>query len=135
MTARFDIAMHILTLLASAEGEYVQSDYIAGSMNINPVIVRKEISHLRNAGLVDTREGKNGGSALAKAAAKIRLSDVYEVVRGDSLLGRNKNKPNPDCAVGKQIGKHLEKLHADAEQMFVQGLKKTTLADFVKMFG
>jgi Rrf2 family protein len=135
MTARFDIAMHILTLLTASEGEYVQSDYIAGSMNVNPVIVRKEISNLRSAGLVETREGKNGGSALAKPAAKIRLSDVYEVVKGDSLLGRNKNKPNPDCKVGRQIGKHLEKLHNDAELMFIQGLKKTTLADFMKQFG
>jgi DNA-binding IscR family transcriptional regulator len=53
--------------------------------------------------LIISKEGKNGGSILAKPAEKILLSDVYRAVRQSPLLGQNKNRPNPDCEVGRQI--------------------------------
>ncbi len=53
--ARFQISVHILTLLAKAEGEALSSELIAGSININPVLVRKEISVLRKAGRREKR--------------------------------------------------------------------------------
>ena len=84
--SRFSISVHILTLLASAKGEVVTSDYLAGSININPVLVRKELINLRKHNMVGSKEGKNGGAYLSKAAEEIRLSDVYEAVRQRSLL-------------------------------------------------
>lgn len=131
---RFAISLHILTLLAHKAGEWLSSEYIAGSININPVLVRKEISNLREAGLVESREGKNGGTTLALPPAKILLSDVYKAVRQEMLLGRTKNSPNPDCVVGKQINQHLEELYTEVEQTLVQKLGKKTLAEFHKQF-
>jgi len=131
---RFTVSIHILTLLASAEGELLSSDYLAGSININPVLVRKEIGNLRKHGMVESREGKHGGSYLAKPASHILLSDVYMAVRQEAILGRSKNKPNPECPVGRQIDKHLDALYDEAEQALVKKLGKTTLADFVKKF-
>ncbi|WP_142687662.1 Rrf2 family transcriptional regulator [Chitinophaga polysaccharea] len=131
---RFPISLHILTLLASAEGELLSSDYIAGSININPVLVRKEISNLRNHGLIESKEGKNGGATLAKPAEKIRLSDVYHAVQQASLLGNSKNKPNPDCPVGKQINQHLDHLYREIEGALLHKLEKMSLADFLRQF-
>lgn len=131
---RFAVSVHILTLLAEMPGEWLSSDYIAGSININPVLVRKEISNLREAGLVESREGKNGGTTLAKSPTKILLSDVYRTVRQDLLLGRAKNSPNPDCKIGKQINRHLEGLYEDVETALFQKLGKKTLAEFHKQF-
>lgn len=131
---RFAISLHILTLLAHQQGEWLSSEYIAGSININPVLVRKEISNLREAGLVESREGKNGGSTLAKPPSKILLSDVYNAVRQEVLLGRAKNSPNPDCIVGKQINSHLDDLYKEVENSLVQKLGRKTLAEFYKQF-
>ncbi|PSL48162.1 BadM/Rrf2 family transcriptional regulator [Chitinophaga niastensis] len=132
---RFPISLHILTLMASYEGEWLSSDLIAGSININPVLVRKEISNLRNHGLIESKEGKNGGATLAKPADKIRLSDVYHAVQQASLLGNSKNRPNPACAVGKQINQHLDKLYQDIEGALLHKLDKMSLADFLRQFG
>jgi Rrf2 family protein len=121
--------MHILTLLAKANGEWLTSDLIAGSININPVLVRKEISNLRNKGLVISREGKNGGSMLAKTAEQIRLSDVFTATRQGAFLGTSRNSPNPNCSVGKQINQHLDDLYREAENALVQQLGDSTLAD------
>ena len=134
MTGRFAISMHILTLLAKANGEWLTSDYIAGSININPVLVRKEISNLRKTGLVTSREGKNGGSMLAKSPQAIRLSDVFLATHQGAFLGTARNSPNPNCPVGKQINQHLDDLYLDAEQALIQKLGDTTLDEFTRRF-
>jgi Rrf2 family protein len=130
---RFATALHILTLLARQEQELLSSEYIAGSININPVLVRKEISNLRNHGLIQSREGKNGGSSLAKPAAKILLSDIYKAVRQTALLGRS-NDPNPNCPVGKNINTHIQNLYEEAEDALTRKLGTLTLADFTNRF-
>lgn len=131
---RFTIAIHTMTLLAVTKEEYLSSDYIAGSMNVHPVVVRKELAGLRRNGLVVSKEGKSGGSALAKPAEKILLSDIYQAVRESALLGGDKHSPNPDCPVGKQINQHLGSLYEAAEEALVQRLGKTTLAAFSRQF-
>jgi Rrf2 family protein len=126
--------MHILTLLAKANGEWITSDFIAGSININPVLVRKELINLRNNGLVISREGKNGGSLLAKPAQQIRVSDVFLATRQGAFLGTSRNSPNPNCPVGKQINQHLDSLYREAEEALVQKLGDSTLDDFTQRF-
>ncbi|RBL89271.1 Rrf2 family transcriptional regulator [Chitinophaga flava] len=132
--ARFPISLHILTLMARESGTLLSSDYIAGSININPVLVRKEISNLRNHGLIESKEGKNGGATLAKPAASILLSDIYHAVQQASLLGNSRNQPNPACSVGKQINAHLNSLYADIEGALLRKLENITLADFSGRF-
>ncbi|PZF72300.1 RrF2 family transcriptional regulator [Taibaiella soli] len=131
---RFATSIHILTLLEQAGEELLSSEYLASSININPVLVRKEVSNLRNHGLVATKEGKNGGSYLAKPAAQIKLADVYKAVRNESLLGYNKNEPNPACPVGRQINQHLDELYDIAELAVLQKLGNITLAEFCHRF-
>jgi Rrf2 family protein len=131
---RFAISLHILTLLDKANGDVLSSDYIAGSININPVLVRKELSNLRNHGMVLSKEGKNGGSYLAKSAQNITLGEIYNSVRQNSLLGNLKNTPNPQCPVGKQINKHLDNLYVDTENALIRQLSAQTLADFSRKF-
>lgn len=130
---RFATAIHILTLLAYMEEEVLSSEYIAGSINVNPVLVRKELINLRNHGMVQSKEGKGGGAMLAKPAKKILLADIYNAVRQEPLLGRS-NNPNPQCPIGRKINKHIENMYDKAEQALVDQLGKTTIADFVKKF-
>ncbi|QPH39688.1 Rrf2 family transcriptional regulator [Pedobacter endophyticus] len=132
--SRFPISLHILTLLDDAKGALVSSEYLAGSININPVLVRKEIMNLRKHGFVDSKEGKGGGSFLAKKVADINLGDVYKAVKNNNVLGRSKNEPNPKCPIGKQISQHLNSLYNDAENALIDNLSTQTLADFAEKF-
>ncbi|WP_348067372.1 Rrf2 family transcriptional regulator [Dyadobacter sp.] len=133
-SGRFAISVHILTLLAFADDEWNSSEYLAGSININPVLVRKELSNLRDHGLVISKEGKAGGSRLAKPSGQIFMSEVYEAVKQIDLLGKGINSPNPDCVVGRKINDHLDNLYDDAEKTLLLGLSKTSLADFCLKF-
>lgn len=132
--ARFSTSLHILSLLAMSDGVLVSSDWIAGSMNVNPVVVRKELISLRNAGLVTTREGKNGGSTLAKPANKITLAEIYKAIKPQYVLGRQLEMPNPDCPIGRQINKHLDNLFDEIDASLLQKLEKKNLAAFTGQF-
>lgn len=134
MNGRFQIAIHILTLLSKAGEELLSSEYIAGSMNINPALARKEISNLRNHGLIASKEGKNGGYSLGKSPQQITLSTIYDAVKPTAVLGHAKNLPNPDCIVGKQINDHLLNLNKELNETLYKKLNGTTLADFSRQF-
>ncbi|MDQ3291512.1 MAG: Rrf2 family transcriptional regulator [Bacteroidota bacterium] len=130
---RFATALHILTLLEIKKGELLSSEFIAGSINVNPVVVRKEISNLRAKGFIESKEGKGGGYTLGKPGTQIHLSDIYKVVNDSPLLGRS-NNPNPDCPVGKQINVHLKDLFDVAEAALLKQIDKVTVKDFAKKF-
>lgn len=129
---RFATSIHILTILALSD-EVVTSDYIAESVNVNSVIIRKEISNLRTFGLIESREGKGGGSTLARPAGRIKLSEIYEAVKQAPLLGRS-NKTSKKCPIGKEMNAHIEALYEKAENKLVKSLSKMTLADFAGRF-
>jgi len=131
--AKFATALHILSLLAYNKGERLSSEYIAGSINLNPALVRKEISNLKKLGFIASKEGNGGGSYLARPAESILLSEIYEAVKSVQLLGRY-NKPNPACSVGRQINGHLDQLYLNTEQSLLAALAQQNLQDFTNKF-
>ena len=134
MNGRFQISTHILTLLCNAESNVLSSDYIAGSVNVNPVLVRKELSNLIKHGLVVSKEGKSGGYELAKHASLITMADVYRTVQTNPVLGKARNTPNPKCPVGKQINRHLNQLNKEIDDMIAEQLGHQSLAAFTQLF-
>jgi len=130
---RFATAVHILVLLDKNQGELITSDFIAGSINVNPVVVRREIKLLREAGLIEAKKGKIGGCALGVDASKILLGNLYKIVNKENMLGR-KNQPNPNCSVGRQINGKLDELFDQTDTTLIATLNKQTLKDFSNQF-
>ena len=61
ISSRFTLAVHIFTCIDTFQNEYkVTSDFIAGSTNVNPVIIRKILLQLKAAGLVQVARGTGG---------------------------------------------------------------------------
>lgn len=131
---RFAVSIHILTLLANTEERWLSSEYIAHSVNVNPAMIRKELSNLQEYGLVESKAGRYGGSALAKPSEKILLADIYKAVNPTSALGAMRDRPNPKCPIGNQINKHLNQLNKETERAIVNKLNGQTLADFCRNF-
>lgn len=131
---RFATALHILTLLAKQPTEFLSSECIAGSLNINPVVVRRELKGLKTSGLVESKQGKEGGVRLAKPSENITLAEVFLVVQGSDVLGKKNQEPNPNCPVGQQINTELSSLFSETQQMMVDFLQKKTLASFSEKF-
>lgn len=134
ISGKFAITLHILTLLSKFPDEYLSSEFIASSMNINPVLVRKEIANLKKNNFVESREGKNGGTKLAMTAKKITLEDIFKITFDKVTLGYSKNDPNPACPVGKNINKSLDSLYDSINDSISQKLKAITLTEFTNKF-
>lgn len=126
--------MHILTLMDHNQGEWLSSDFMASSMNINPVLVRKELSNLRKHGFIITKEGKNGGSMLNQFSNQIRLSDIYLSIAEESSFGKLLASPNPKCPVGRQINQNIMKVNNEIEKALIEELGQKTLAEFSSEF-
>ncbi|KFF27335.1 Rrf2 family transcriptional regulator [Chryseobacterium vrystaatense] len=131
---RFATAIHIMTLLAKSPQEWLTSEWMAGSINVNPVIVRKELSVLREAGLIASRQGKDGGSQLAKNAGEISISEIYRAVKNTEVLGKKNQNPNPACSVGKEINDHLNTLFEETDLLVTQFLGDKSLKEFSEQF-
>jgi DNA-binding IscR family transcriptional regulator len=128
INGRFAMAIHILSLLGVEEG--VSSEYIASNININPVTVRKELSSLRKANLIITKEGKHGGSYLACSPKKITLADVYKATYEEPLFKHSKNKPNPKCPMGNKIGLIMDEVNEMAEAALLKKLGSISIEQF-----
>ena len=132
---RFATAIHILTLLAKDSNEWLTSDWIAGSVNVNPVIVRKELINLKKSGLIESRQGKVGGVRIAKNPEQINISEIYKSVKNTEVLGKRNQNPNPLCSVGKDINKNLDILFDETDDLVFQFLKEKKLSDSTNQFG
>lgn len=134
ISSRFTIASHILVLLA-LEGDKVKqtSTSIAGSVGVNPVIIRNILSQLKEAGLVEVARGV-GGARLAQAPDKISLLHVYQAVE---LFGEKgqlfafHEQPNPSCQVGRNIHPLLDSRLENAQSALEKELEQTTIADLL----
>lgn len=134
ISGKFAITTHILTLLSKFPDEYLSSEFIAGSMNLHPVLVRKEIANLKKNNIVESKEGKNGGTKLLKPASNISLEDIFKMTFETVTLGYSKNTPNPNCPVGKKINENLENLYDDINDKISLQLKGISLEDFSNKF-
>jgi Rrf2 family protein len=130
--SQFAIAIHVLTLLAQADREVVTSETIAGSVNTNPVFIRRILGLLSRAGLVTSQPGVGGGWRLLRDPASITLLQVYRAVDEDHLLSMHHSRPNPDCLIGRNIQRTLTVYFGEAERAFEQVLARQTIAQVLK---
>lgn len=131
---RFATIIHILTLLAKCPDEWLSSDWIAGSIQINPVIVRKELGLLQEQGWVVSKKGKEGGSMLNASSCEISLADIYKAVKNTNVLGKKNSSPNPKCPIGRDINNKLESLFDETDEIVYNALLQRTLKSFAEQF-
>ncbi|WP_400162030.1 Rrf2 family transcriptional regulator [Brevibacillus sp. TJ4] len=134
ISSRFSIAVHTLSLIA-LEPHDCTGDYIAGSVNTNPVVIRRIMGMLKKAGLVEVRPGV-GGASLLKQPEQITLLDIYRAVNvaEESQLFRIHDKPNIACPVGRNIEQVLQAELTDAQAAMEQRLAQTSLSQLIGQF-
>jgi Rrf2 family protein len=125
------MAVHVLAVLAYKEGDRVTSAFLAGSINTNPVIVRRLLLALQRARLVETCKGAGSGSRLSRSPRRINLAEIYRSVEDAEPFASPSRKPNAACPVGHCIRAALEKIFTSAQSAMERDLAKTTLADVI----
>ncbi|MBS4210048.1 Rrf2 family transcriptional regulator [Bacillus sp. FJAT-50079] len=134
ISSRFTVAVHILSLVEIEKNAVCTSEWIAESVNTNPVVIRRVIGQLKNAGMIQVRRGI-GGASLLKPLDQITLLDVYravEVVEVGELFQFHED-PNPQCPVGANIQAVLELILLRAQEAMEAVLKEVTMKELISV--
>jgi DNA-binding IscR family transcriptional regulator len=131
MNSRFSIAVHILTLLSSTPEERLTSEFIAGSVGTNPVVIRRQLALLRKAGLVDSRGARGGGWVLTRPPQKIKLDEVRLALGSEGEFRMHRNEPDPRCAVGQNVRQALGLVYDDVDATVNRRLRAWTVQDML----
>lgn len=136
ITSRFTVAVQtLLVIVRFSPTTKVTSVFIALSVQVNPVVIRRTLLSLKAAGIVEVKAG-SGGASLCRDARTVTLYDVFRAV--DAVEGAEgelfhfHEKPNPACPVGRNIRGILDPHLADAQRAMEKELQKVSLFDLAQ---
>lgn len=134
ISSRFTVAAHMLICIEMFKNERkVTSDFLASSVNVNPVVIRRILQQLKGAGIVTVTRG-SGGADTAKPLDEITLLDLYNAVEcvDDGALFHFHEDPNQLCPVGRNIHAVLDGRLEEIQRAMEEQMKSVTIRDIVE---
>lgn len=133
-STKYAVSIHILSLIASKKEKSITSDYIAESVNTNPALVRRLMSGLKKAGLIQTQT-KIGVTGLLKAPEEISLLEIFRAVEERQDLFAIHSDTDINCPVGAKIGCVLEHINGNIQSSFEEELEALHLSNILEGLG
>ena len=134
ISSRFTIAIHVLVCIETFKDEYkITSDFLASSVNVNPVVIRRLLQQLKRAGIISLARG-SGGAKIEKPLDKITLLDIYhavECVEEGQLFHFHEN-PNLACPVGRSIHTMLDTKLEEIQKAMEDKMQSISLQDILE---
>ena len=127
----FAMAVHVLSALAYNDGRVVGSEDLARTVGTNPSFLRGLIGQLREAGLVETRLGKGGGTVLARPARRISLLDVYRATETGPAMRTHECDATLECPVARNMRPMLDDISSRIEGVVEAELERVTVAELL----
>jgi len=131
---KLSAALHALVHLAASRTGTMRSDEIARCLDTNPVVVRRTIAGLRNAGIVTASKGPGGGIKLVRATSAISVAEVSAAL-GEPLLKLGTDPETPTCLIEQSVNARLDRFRREAEKLLADRLSTMTLADIIADVG
>ncbi|MEM6825588.1 MAG: Rrf2 family transcriptional regulator [Pseudomonadota bacterium] len=125
--SRLSLALHTLGHMADDEDRMRTSADIAEHAGTNPVVVRRVLGRLREAGLLVSEKGHAGGWRLARTPDRITLADVY-IALDESIIASEGADYASSCAVESALHRRVAAVMDEAEQGLIRRLSETTIA-------
>ena len=127
--SRLSLALHTLSHMAGEPDRVRTSADIADHAGTNPVVVRRVLGKLREAGLLRSEKGHAGGWRLAKPAQSITLADVYLALDERLVSGPVTETEPSECSVETGLQARVAEVLDDIEASLVARLRETTITD------
>ncbi|MCC2976668.1 Rrf2 family transcriptional regulator [Sphingomonas sp. PL-96] len=125
--SRLSGVLHVLLHMAEVEGP-ATSETMAKAMQTNPVVIRRIMGGLRDAGFVRSEKGHGGGWTIARDLASITLRDVYAALGSPELFAMGNRTEAPGCLVEQAVNAALDGAFQDAEALLLDRFGAVTLA-------
>jgi Rrf2 family protein len=131
--SRLSSTLHILVHMTETQEHALTSEQLATFIHTNPVVVRRTIAGLRDAGIVTSSRGHGGGWQLGRAPEKISLAEISAAL-GETLLPFGTEPESPGCLVEQAVIAALDDFRVEAERLLAEKLSRITLADLAADF-
>ncbi len=131
LDSHFNTTLHLMIALACKPEDELNSDNLAKSMGTNPAFIRKIMSKLAKAGLIETRRGKSGGASLSKSPKEISLKEIYLAVNAKDTFSGVKNS-STNCPINCSVQSILLKLSTQIERAHLLLLGRIKLSHLTK---
>ncbi|MCI5076789.1 Rrf2 family transcriptional regulator [Oricola sp.] len=126
--SRLSRMLHVLIHMAEHD-EPLTSEAVASFLSTNPVVARRSMAGLRDAGFLTSKKGHGGGWALAVPLEKITLLDVYNALGDPAVFAFGPTDDQPDCLVEQAINERLAATLEEARALLLGRFATITLAD------
>ena len=136
MTSEFAVAVHAMVFL-NHKGGTLCSETLAENVCTNPARVRKVMGRLRRAGLVDTKEGAEGGYRFRGDPEAVSLADIARAVEQRIVCaGWHSGDADMSCLIASGMAGIMDGIYQDLDALCMQWLSRLTIADIdKKIFG
>lgn len=125
---RLSLALHTLGHMAGDPDRMRTSAEIAAHAGTNPVVVRRVLGRLRDAGLVVSEKGHAGGWRLGRRPDGITLADVY-LALDEKLVASPEAVFASSCSVEDALHRRVADVLEDVERRLVDRLGETSILD------
>lgn len=131
--SRLSSVLHALLHMAEKE-TLLTSDELAACMRTNPVVVRRTMGLLREAGLVASERGHAGGWRIIRPLDEITLRQLHEALGEPAVFAIGNRNETPECLVEQAVNTVLDSAFAEAEALLLERFSGVTLADLSAEF-
>lgn len=126
--SRLALALHTLGHMASEPERVRTSAQIAQHSGTNPVVVRRVLGRLKQAGLLLSEKGHAGGWWLAKSPQDITLADVY-LALDEQMIAQENSGQALSCSVEQALHDKVTVVLEEIERSLVERLASTSISD------
>lgn len=127
MNSEFSLAVHALVYL-NHKNTCISSEALAENICTNPARVRKVMSKLKKAGLVETREGFEGGYRFMGAPGEVNLAQVAEALDSVCVSASwRSGDQDMDCLVASGMGAVMDGIFGELNSLCAEHLKKISI--------
>lgn len=128
---RLSRMLHVLIHMDKRGGK-TTSETIALMLGTNPVVVRRTMAPLKQAGLVASDGGAGGGWSLARVIDSVTIGDVYEALGSPSALAIDVAVDHETCPVERAVVAKLGVVFQDTEKFMLERMRDVTLGTLAK---
>ncbi len=113
------------------ETEYISTKVISEMLNIPKPTLSVIFNNLIRAGILESKEGINGGVRFAKNAEKITLLDILNAIENQKSLFQTSFELNVKSKRPDALKKALTEALNNVEEVMKTALNKSTLKDIL----
>jgi DNA-binding IscR family transcriptional regulator len=124
------VALHVLLHMSEVEGA-ITSEALGPLMKANPVVLRRTLAGLRDAGIVRSDKGHGGGWSLARRLDAVTLADVHAALDVTALFTIGQRDARTRCPLEQAVNRAMDESMTRAEALLLERMRAVTVADLL----